>query len=542
MSGRPDVPFQPPSNTTVRPLCDAAANAFVAALGTDAVLTAPETVDDFRDPFSHPGWSDHTAAAVVMPATVEEVQAVVRIAGEHRVPLWTFSQGRNNAYGGPAPRVPGSVQVSLRRMNRVLEVNEELAYAVVEPGVRFFDLYDHLRAGGHKVWSSAPDLGWGSVIGNALDHGIGYTVDGDHAARLCGLEVVLPDGSLLRTGMGAMSGNRAWHAYPRGFGPTADGLFKQSGLSIVTRAGVWLMPEPECYLSGGVQVPRKEDLPVLIDALRPLLLDRTIQNHPAIGHPLFIASVMDGAPTRAEVYDGPGPVPEEAVLRLARQMGLGRWNMRFALYGTEGIVDARLARIRKALSVIPGVHVVGEKFAGHAVHDTARDQNAQVQAGIPSLDLMRALSWYSGEGGGHLDFSTVSPLRGEDVVRVHALLDDQLSGSGLDYDPAMILGQRHITNVAQLYFNPCDEKQTGDAYRLYPELVRALAGAGYGVYRTHVDFMDAVADTFDFGDHALRRFNERLKDALDPHGVLSPGKQGVWPSGLRHLRDVSPSR
>src|ERR1044071_2812224 len=107
-------------------------------------------------------------------------------------------------------------------MNRVLEVNEELAYAVVEPGVRFFDLYDHLRAGGHKVWSSAPDLGWGSVIGNALDHGIRYTVDGDRAARRCGLEVVLPDGSLLRTGVGAMSGNRAWHAYPRGFGPTAD--------------------------------------------------------------------------------------------------------------------------------------------------------------------------------------------------------------------------------------------------------------------------------------------------------------------------------
>ena len=42
--------------------------------------------------------------------------------------------GMNNGYGGPAPRVKGSVIVSLRRMNRVLEINEDSAYAVVEPG------------------------------------------------------------------------------------------------------------------------------------------------------------------------------------------------------------------------------------------------------------------------------------------------------------------------------------------------------------------------------------------------------------------------
>jgi 4-cresol dehydrogenase (hydroxylating) flavoprotein subunit len=41
--------------------------------------------------------------------------------------------------------------------------------------------------------------------------------------------------------------------------------------------------------------------------------------------------------------------------------------------------------------------------------------------------------------------------------------------------------------------------------------------------------MDLVADQFDFNDHALRRFNQRLKDALDPRGILSPGKQGIWP-------------
>jgi 4-cresol dehydrogenase (hydroxylating) len=121
---------------------------FRAALGDDRVLTGEEQLDEFRDPFQFASWDDFTASAVVMPETVAEVQEVVRIASRHRVPLWTHSTGRNNGYGGPAPRVKGSVIVSLRNMNRVLEINEELAYAVVEPGVRWFDLYEAIRAGG----------------------------------------------------------------------------------------------------------------------------------------------------------------------------------------------------------------------------------------------------------------------------------------------------------------------------------------------------------------------------------------------------------
>jgi 4-cresol dehydrogenase (hydroxylating) len=45
--------------------------------------------------------------------------------------------------------------------------------------------------------------------------------------------------------------------------------------------------------------------------------------------------------------------------------------------------------------------------------------------------------------------------------------------------------------------------------------------------------MDLVADQYNFNDHAQRRFNELLKDALDPNGILSPGRQGIWPRGSR---------
>jgi len=48
--------------------------------------------------------------------------------------------------------------------------------------------------------------------------------------------------------------------------------------------------------------------------------------------------------------------------------------------------------------------------------------------------------------------------------------------------------------------------------------------------------MDLIADTFDFNDHALRRLNEKLKDALDPRGVIAPGKSGIRPASRREQK------
>src|SRR5688500_15637923 len=119
---------------------EAAIAAMEAALGSENVLT--EGLEDHGDPFAPPGEWYHPGA-VLLPGSVEEVQAVLRLANEHGTPVWTTSQGRNKGYGGGAPRVSGSFALSLRRMNRVIEVDEESAWALVEPGVRFFDLYQH---------------------------------------------------------------------------------------------------------------------------------------------------------------------------------------------------------------------------------------------------------------------------------------------------------------------------------------------------------------------------------------------------------------
>ena len=489
---------------------DRALDAFTEALGSDNVLTSAEDLLEWRDPYDYKGSDEYTGAAVVFPTTVEEVQAIVRIANEHKVPLWTSGQGRNYAYGGPAPRVRGSVLLSFRRMNRVLEVNEELAYALIEPGVRFFDLFEHLQAGGHRLWPSIPDLGWGSVVGNTLEYGRGYTPYGDHPSTACGFEVVLPNGDLLRTGMGAMANTKTWNAYHYPFGPNHAGLFFQSNLGIVTKMGVWLMRQPELYLSGWARFQDDESVGPLIDAVRELMLEGVIRNLPLLAHGLSVG-------------EGESSLFEEG------------WAMRFALYGRTALVESNYEIVREALEAVPGVEV-GRRLFDWEERAQADDHNDKVQGGIPGLELLEAFKIPYGEDTGHVDVSTVGPLVGDDVVASIKLNRKLYEGSGFPYLVGILLLQRSVLHISTLFFDTKDEQQTRAAYDTYHMLVRELAKAGYPIYRTNLQSMDVVAETFDFNDHAQRRFNELLKDTLDPNGILSPGKQGIWPRSMRPAR------
>ncbi|HVM56874.1 MAG TPA: FAD-binding oxidoreductase [Gaiellaceae bacterium] len=508
-----------------------ALDAFAAVVGPEHVLTSDDDLRAFRDPFAFETWDDYTAAAIVMPETVEEIQEIVRIANRLKTPLWTHSTGRNNGYGGPAPRVRGSVILSLRRMNKVLEINEELAYAVVEPGVRWFDLYEAIQAGGHKLMVSCPDLGWGSVIGNTLDHGATYLPTGRDMNAQCGMEVVLANGEVLRTGMGAMPGSKAWHVYKRGLGPTPDQLFMQSNFGIVTRMGVWLYPQPECYLPLWLRVWRDDDLAAVVDTLRALMLDGTIEHVPQIINTALWASVL----TKRELWwDGEGPIPDEILDTMGRELEVGRWMMRFALYGDEDVVDLRLEKIKAAFGRIEGADVWGTKYSPDRFGEIENPVE-QVQAGIPNLGLNEMTGWYGGEHGGHIGFSPVAPMVGTDALALRDLLRGMIEQEAkLDYMAALIpVSARSFIHVTLVIFDVQNEEQARGAYETSKLLVREAAKQGYGEYRAHLDFMDLAADQYSWNDHAYRRFNETLKDALDPNGILSPGKQGIWPKGMR---------
>jgi FAD/FMN-containing dehydrogenase len=78
------------------------------------------------------------SSAVVAPRDIPEVQAIMRLCNKFEIPVWPFSIGRNVGYGGAAPRVPGSIGIDMgRNMRKILDVNVDGAYAIVEPGVTF---------------------------------------------------------------------------------------------------------------------------------------------------------------------------------------------------------------------------------------------------------------------------------------------------------------------------------------------------------------------------------------------------------------------
>ncbi|WP_329363392.1 FAD-binding protein [Streptomyces sp. NBC_01483] len=61
------------------------------------------------------GSATNVPSGVVSPTSVEEVQAIARIANEHRVPVWPISRGKNNGYGGAAPQVRGALMLAASR-------------------------------------------------------------------------------------------------------------------------------------------------------------------------------------------------------------------------------------------------------------------------------------------------------------------------------------------------------------------------------------------------------------------------------------------
>jgi len=501
-------------------------------VGAGSVIVDRAGINEFKDKYWFAGDETYAASAVVQPDSAEQVQQIVAIANEFGVPVWPHGQGKNLGYGGPSPRVRGSIQIGFQKMNRVLEINDELAYAVVEPGVRWFDLHDALEAGGHALMLSVPDLGWGSVIGNSMDSGITYMPYGAEYMALCGMEVVLPDGSLLRTGHGAIPGSKAWHVYRRSLGPSLDQLFVQSNLGIVTRMGVWLKRKPEAYAPIMLSIGEDEDLGQAIDVLRELRLAGHLEGVPTL-YPTLRAAVMltdDAVQTPKRQLTGP------EVRAIGMRTGVGAWAARAAVWGDADIAALKLAKIRSAWEAIPSGKMVSPRVYSPAEYGEIELAAEKIQAGIPTLKAIEMTP----DHVAHVGFSPVVPLTGGEVTYVIGELRSRILGAGLNFSGGiMVTGERSAVVVCGMQFDRTDAGSVRNAYALAKRLVKDLGELGYGEYRAHLDFMDLAADQYSFNDHAYRRFAERVKDAIDPNGILSPGRHGIWPRAYREQDPAS---
>ena len=512
-------------------LDDAVAERLIAVVGVGEALRTDAERDGYRDPFWHKEDRSYDSSLVLFPSTVEQLQEILAIANEYSVPIWTSSQGRNNGYGGPSARVRGSVLVSLRRMNRVLEIDRELAYAVVEPGVSWFELREALDASGNEdLWFAIPDLGWGSVIGNSLDNGVTYAPYGADFQKLCGFEVLLASGEVLRTGFGAQPGNEAWHIYQRGFGPVLDQLFFQSNYGIVTKAGIWLMRRPEAFSPLFLSIPSNDLLPAAIDLMREWRLDGIARGVPTIQNLVTMVAQFDH--TRHLYLRADPTTSEERLDELARETGLGRWGLRVGAWGDAPVVAHQVARMKRDWAEhIPGGTVVTEALYGPDDWGSIERFSEKVQAGIPNLDIIQATP----ANIGHLAFSPVLPTRGAFVAEQVRLIGETIDREiGLNHVCALFFpNERSTIMVNSITFDVGDEPTFRRAYDTVRTLIEEGGSRGYTEYRAHVDLMDTISDQLSTNDYAYRGFVERIKDVLDPGGILAPGKYGVWPARYR---------
>ncbi|GAJ96537.1 FAD-binding oxidoreductase [Rhizobium rhizogenes] len=515
-------------------------------IGSDRVYVSDEDVALYRDAYS-PLWGEAdelVASAALAPITVEEVQAIVLVANEHKIPLYPISTGKNLGYGGSAPNLSGSVIIDMVRMNKVIEVDDRRNYCIVEPGVTYFDLYNYTMANDKKVIVDVPDPGWGSVVGNALDHGVGYMMPTyrDHWNAHCFMEVVLPNGEIMRTGMGAAKGTETWGEYRYGFGPIVDGLFAQGNFGIVTKMGFWMMPQPQHFGSAIVSVPRYEDIIPLVDEAN-YLEDLGIIGHPRYGSPL--QPEPNGIdPELLRLHAMPGGGEASDYQKYVSDRGLDYWNLTMFFYGSKAGVEANFEFARERFARITGAKLkITESFQFPLSAEDKEKAKWVVSLGIPTMERF-ALGTRSDlmpkPSDGHIWFSPVIPRSGEGIIHAHQVFGEAFKKMGIPspigpFTTPRTWIYRAFVFVMSFSVYRTDPEANKKVVETFRKLIDIAAEHGWNEYRTAPPFQDQVARTYSFNDNALLRFQELLKDAADPNGIIAPGRGGVWPRGMRRV-------
>jgi 4-cresol dehydrogenase (hydroxylating) len=305
-------------------------------------------------------------AALVQPGDSKELAAVVAEARSRKLGLLLSYNGSD--VGARLIGDHDSLILDLSRMNRILEVDPVNACARVEPGVSFADLAAHLAREGHPLLVDSERDPAGSLVGSIFAKGIGHTPYADHALMQCGGEFVLPDGSLVRTGMGAMPESPTWPLYKFSLGPYADGLAIQSGAVIPTQVGIWLMGKPPAQRLFAFDIAGEADIAGVLEALRPLKINNLLAGTITITHQAF-----DKA-------------------RASTAGGRGAWRLFGACYGLPRLVELGMAAVNGTLAGIEGVRAVDDTALG-------RDPVWREQAALMAGGVGESAPRFTGGGG-----------------------------------------------------------------------------------------------------------------------------------------------
>ena len=459
-------------------------------------------------------------AALLRPGDIAALRECLVIANRFATPVYPVSAGKNWGYGSRVPAFEGCAIVSLERLDRILDFDERLATITVEPGVTFGQVHRFLRERGSDLMLGAPgSTAEASLIGNVVERGITGGLDGDRATRICALEVVLPDGDIVRTGFSRFPGSAASKLSAHGVGPSLDGLFLQSNLGIVTKMTFWLTPLPKFHQYFSFAIRGAARFGALVDTLQAIRREALIQTN----FGLYNAHKM-----LTYVRRFPAGASQEEALDLSAQPADYLAPLQGCAWFGEGAITApgeeigdakrRLLEARLAASVdlldflAPGA---ANGLVGTEVGDSLASIYWRKAGPVPAdPDPDR-------DGCGLIWICPVAPFRSADLTRCVALLEEGMIAFG--FEPIVGI-QCHSLRAAHVVASIVyDRARPGDdarALACHDAVLKRLTGEGFIPYRLAAPAMAALPES----DGAYGRMLRQLKEALDPGGILAPGR------------------
>jgi len=415
------------------------------------------------------------ADAVALPRTREQVQAIVRACREHGVPI--VARGSGTSSTGAAIPYAGGVAVSFERMNRILRIEAGDRYAVVEPGVLNGELQAALAPHG-LFWAPDPASADVSTIGGNLacnaggPHAVKYGTSRDN---VLGLQAVTGTGDLIACG--SVTTKDA-----TGYDLTHLLVGSEGTLGLIVEATLRLLPRP----------PRRA-------SLRALYHDVT-QAAAAVSRVM----AQPVAPAMLEFMD-------RACIRLAREVGGADIPDAGALLMVE--VDGERETLPHALEAV-ATAAAGD---GLIALDEAPDEVARERLWAARKSLSPALRTIA---DGKIN---------EDVVVPVSRIPDLVGGvekMAAEFDlPIVAFGHAGNGNLhVNILYDPQDPDQAARARMALPrlfELTLSLGGTLSGEHGIGVAKRDFMPQAF---TPATLAAMHAIKRALDPDGILNPGK------------------
>ncbi len=451
------------------------------------------------------GHQPRSVAGVESPRSLDEVRALVRRATAAKLRLYPISTGRNWGMGSGMPVTDDNLVVDLGGMNRVRSLDLEAGYAVIEPGVTQRQLAAVLRDTPWmlNVTASCADT---SVIGNALDRGDGCIRSRVH--DVAGLEAVLADGSVVTTG----GLDPAGRYHGRVAGPDLTSSFVQHNLGIVTAMAVSLVPRPQTIGLVHGRMPR-DQVSAAVGAVTGFLR----AGNPADG--LLRVRELSLVPGHGDWALPPGVDP-------------GLFTVLGPLMGSDATVELAEELLRKALIEVEGAEALRVMDAAEVGPDDPLYPRALMAQGIPTCRGVHAALGVTScdqidEGAmGFLALLPVMPMHERRTEHILAALQTAVDAHTTALMVEWNMVSKHMANgVMQIFFDRGTPDAAYRAHQLRNDGNCLLRGNGCAIYRSDIDH--AAADVWSETSTAGLGMLHRLKTALDPDGLLSPGRYGA---------------